>query len=84
MSFLYGMLQSGWILTQGSSAEHTHTVLQEEGPFVGEVHVQSEINSFVLTLSARGVRPSTKSLQSAPSEMPLLASSGQAKAPETA
>ena len=59
-------------------------VLQEEGPFVGELHVQSEINSFVLTLSARGVPPSTKSLLSAPSEMPLLASSGQAQEPETA
>ena len=55
-------------------------VLQEEGSFVGEVHVQSEINSFVLTLSARTVQSSTKVLQSAPSEMPLLASSGQAQA----
>ena len=58
-------------------------MLQEEGPFVGEVHVQSEINSFVLTLSARVVQPSTKSLQSAPSEMPLIASLGQAQEPET-
>ena len=59
-------------------------VLQEQGPFVGEIHVQSEINSFVLTLSARVVQPSTQTLQTAPSEMPLLASSGQAPAPETA
>ncbi len=50
---------------------------------MGEVHVQSEINSFVLTLSARVVQPSTRLLQSAPSEMPLIASLGQAQEPET-